>query len=150
MNKLDPHTLFSLFEQGDEEVYKEHGVEDTLKNPYVLLQMVTRGMDNYAIMDMLYMKNNPVTYKSVRREVKHKYFVRLFNYLERLDINSIKDDTYTIGDSYDISNLIMRLDDLRIHFERYEEYERCGLIKSTIDMLFVESTKNKTLNELSI
>ena len=25
MNKLDPHTLFSLFEQGDEEVYKEHG-----------------------------------------------------------------------------------------------------------------------------
>ena len=93
---------------------------------------------------------NKYIYKNVRREVKHKYFIRLFNYLERLDIDSIKDDTYTVGDSYDISNLIMRLDDLRIHFERYEEYERCGLIKSTIDMLFVESTKNKTLNELSI
>jgi len=54
MNKLDPHTLFSLFEQGDEEVYKEHGVEDTLKNPYVLLNMVSRGMENYAVMDMIY------------------------------------------------------------------------------------------------
>ncbi len=46
MNKLDPHSLFSLFAKGDEEVYKEHGVENTLKNPYVLLNMVTRGMDN--------------------------------------------------------------------------------------------------------
>lgn len=150
MNKLDPHTLFSLFEQGDEEVYKEHGVQDTLKNPYVLLQMVTRGMDNYVIMDMLYMKNNPVTYRKVRKDVKHKYFTRLFKYLERLDIPSIVDNTYTIGDSYDISNLIVRLNELRLHFEGYEEYERCGVVKSTIDMLYVESTKNKTLNELPI
>lgn len=150
MNKLDPHSLFSLFEKGDEEVYKEHGVENTLKNPYVLLNMVTRGMDNYVIMDMLYMKNNPVSYRHVRKDVKHKYYVRLYNYLERLDISSIKDNTFTIGDSYDIPNLVNRLDELRVYFEEYEQYERCSVIKSTIDMLYVESTKNKPLNELSI
>ena len=86
MNKLDPHTLFSLFEQGDEEVYKEHGVEDTLKNPYVLLNMVSRGMENYAVMDMIYMKNNYKNYDKVRSNVKYKYFTKLFGYLERLDI----------------------------------------------------------------
>jgi len=150
MNKLDPHSLFSLFEKGDEEVYKEHGVENTLKNPYVLLNMVTRGMDNYVIMDMLYMKNNPVSYKHVRKDVKLKYYVRLYNYLERLDIKSIKDNTFTIGDSYDIPNLVNRLDELRLYFEEYEQYERCSVIKSTIDMLYYESTKNKPLNELSI
>ena len=36
MQKLNPHTLFSIFEKGDEEVYKEHGAEDLLDNPFVL------------------------------------------------------------------------------------------------------------------
>tara|TARA_R110001606_G_scaffold18937_10_gene70358 strand:- start:15618 stop:16070 length:453 start_codon:yes stop_codon:yes gene_type:complete len=150
MNKLDPHTLFSLFEQGDEEVYKEHGVEDTLKNPYVLLNMVSKGMDNYAIMDMLYKKNYPDTYKNVRKDVQYKYYVRLFRYLERIDVKSIEDNTYTIGESYDLPNLIIRLDDLRAFFERCERYERCGVIKDTIDLLYEQSIKQITLDKLFI
>ena len=46
------------------------GVEDTLKNPYVLLNMVSRGMENYAVMDMIYMKNNYKNYDKVRSNVK--------------------------------------------------------------------------------
>lgn len=150
MNKLDPHTLFSLFEKGDEEVYKEHGVEDTLKNPYVLLNMVSRGMDNYGIMDMLYKKNYPDTYKNVRKDVQYKYYVRLYRYLERIDIKSIEDSTYTIGESYDLPNLIIRLDDLRAFFERYERYEYCGVIKDTIELLYEQSIKQITLDKLFI
>ena len=150
MNKLDPHSLFSLFEKGDEEVYKEHGVEDTLNNPYVLLNMVTRGMDNYAVMDMLYMKNKPEEYKQVRGNVKYKYLVRLFKYLERLDIESIENNKYTIGESYDLPNLIVRLDDLRLFFEKYEEYERCSVIKDTITMLYDQSVKQISDEKLLI
>ena len=51
MQPVDPHKLFSLFEKGDEEVYKEHGVEEALKNPYVLMGMVLEGMENYQLMD---------------------------------------------------------------------------------------------------
>ena len=54
MQKLDPHTLFSIFEQGDEEVYREHNVEDVLKNPYVLIGMVVTGVENFYFMDKLY------------------------------------------------------------------------------------------------
>jgi len=150
MNKLDPHTLFSLFEQGDEEVYKEHGVEDTLKNPYVLLNMVTRGMDNYSIMDMLYRKNYPDTYKNVAKEVKLKYYIRLYAYLERLDVDSIEKSIYKIGESYDLPNLVKRLDDLRTFFEGYEHYEKCGVIKNTISMLYEQSVKQISSNKLSI
>ena len=150
MNKLDPHSLFSLFEQGDEEVYKEHGVENTLNNPYVLLNMVTRGMDNYAVMDMLYMKNKLEEYKHVRGNVKYKYLVRLFKYLERLDIESINNNKYTIGESYDLPNLIVRLDDLRLFFEKYEEYERCNVIKDTITMLYDQSVKQISDEKLLI
>ncbi len=150
MNKLDPHSLFSLFEKGDEEVYKEHGVENTLNNPYVLLNMVTRGMDNYSVMDMLYMKNKPEEYKQVRGNVKYKYLVRLFKYLERLDIESIENNRYTIGESYDLPNLIVRLDDLRLFFEKYEEYERCSVIKDTITMLYDQSVKQISDEKLLI
>ena len=150
MQQLDPHSLFSLFEKGDEEVYKEHGVEDTLKNPYVLLNMVTRGMDNYAVMDMLYMKNKPEEYKNVRQNVKYKYYVRLYAYLERLDVNSTLTGIYKIGESYDLPNLIIRLDDLRLFFEKYEEYERCSVIKSTINMLYEQSIQRVSDEKLLI
>ena len=150
MNKLDPHTLFSLFEQGDEEVYKEHGVESALSNPYVILNMVTRGMDNYSIMDMLYMKNNPVSYKQVRSNVKFKYFTKLFNYLDRLNIESIRDTKYVIGESYDLPNLIAKLDDLRLYFEEYELYEKCLVIKNTIDLLYEQAYRQLPKKKLLI
>jgi hypothetical protein len=63
MNKIDPNTLFAIFEQGDEKIYKEHGQEEVLKNPYVLLGMVTRGVENYGLMDIMYSRN---TLKSIR------------------------------------------------------------------------------------
>ena len=67
MQPLDPHTLFSIFEQGDEMVYKEHGVEDALENPYVLMGMVLRGMENYHIMDTMYRKQYAKQYEKVRK-----------------------------------------------------------------------------------
>lgn len=150
MNKLDPHTLFSLFEQGDEEVYKEHGVEDTLKNPYVLLNMVSRGMENYAVMDVIYMKNNYKNYDKVRSNVKYKYFTKLFGYLERLDIEDIKAAKFVIGESYDLSTLVHNLDLLRKYFEEYELYERCLVIKNTIDSILSTTIHQKYRKKLSI
>jgi len=150
MNKLDPHTLFSLFEQGDEEVYKEHGVEDTLKNPYVLLNMVSRGMENYAVMDMIYMKNNYKNYDKVRSNVKYKYFTKLFGYLERLDIEDIKAAKFVIGESYDLSTLVHNLDLLRKYFEEYELYERCLVIKNTIDSILSTTIHQKYRKKLLI
>jgi len=150
MNKLDPHTLFSLFEQGDEEVYKEHGVEDTLKNPYVLLNMVSRGMENYAVMDMIYMKNNYKNYDKVRSNVKYKYFTKLFGYLERLDLDDIKAAKFVIGESYDLSTLIHNLDLLRKYFEEFELYERCLVIKNTIDSVLSTTIHQKYRKKLLI
>ena len=53
MQPLDPHTLFSIFEKGDAEVYEEHNMTELLDNPYVLMGMVLRGVDNYHTMDVI-------------------------------------------------------------------------------------------------
>ncbi len=134
MQPLDPHTLFSLFEKGDEEIYEEHGVQDTLKNPYVLMGMVLEGMHNYYIMDMMYMKRYPKKYKNVRSITKYRYFEKLYGYLLR--INSKKfEDIYKIGESFEIATVFKGLDDLREYFQGIEHYEKCQTIKDYQDLL---------------
>ena len=56
MQPLDKNTLFSIFEAGDEAVYAEYGLQGQLNNPFVLMGMVLKGVENYHIMDMK--KNN--------------------------------------------------------------------------------------------
>jgi hypothetical protein len=143
MNKLDPHTLFSLFEQGDEEVYKEHGVESALKNPYVILNMVSRAVENYSIMDMLYTKNHGKAYKNVRLEVQYKYFNKIYLYLERLDVSNVKIRNYGIGESYDLENIVVGLDVLRQYFEDLEKYEKCAIIKNAINFTYEVASEQK-------
>jgi len=134
MQPLDPHTLFSIFEQGDEMVYKEHGVEDALENPYVLMGMVLRGMENYHIMDVMYTKQYPKQYKKVRKMVQYKYFNKLYLYLTRIEKVTLE-SVYRIGESFEKGSVFLSLDDLRIFFEEIEEYEKCFIVKKFQDLL---------------
>lgn len=141
MQKLDPHTLFSIFEQGDEQVYKEHGMQDVLENPYVLMGMVVRGLQNFSIMDMMYTKRYPEEYKKVKEHIQFKYFTKLFSYLNRVEITKLE-ELYTIGESYNVEEVYVGLDNLRKYFETVEEYEKCGKIKKFQDLL-LENLPNK-------
>ena len=140
MNKLDPHTLFSIFEQGDEEVYKEHNQEDVLNNPFVLMNMVTRGLENYELMCALYIRNYPKEFIRVEPTIKFKYYTKLYGYLLRINIDSIE-DIYAIGDSYERNNAQRALQTLLDYFEFKEEYEKCGVIVKYIQVLVLEEVK---------
>jgi len=140
MNKLDPHTLFSIFEQGDEEVYKEHNQEDVLNNPFVLMNMVTRGLENYELMCALYIRNYPKEFIRVEPTIKFKYYTKLYGYLLRINIDSIE-DIYAIGDSYERNNAQRGLQSLLDYFEFKEEYEKCGVIVKYIQVLVLEEVK---------
>ena len=77
MKKLDTNQLFDIFQMGDEEIYKEHQVEDVLDNSLVLFGMVIKGVENYYIIDQLYQKKYQEQYDSVRDSIKLKYFIGL-------------------------------------------------------------------------
>ena len=74
MKKIDPHTLFSLFEANDEQVYEENNVSEILQNPYVLMGMVVRGVDNFFLLDAIYTKNHRKEYLRTKDKIQHKYF----------------------------------------------------------------------------
>jgi hypothetical protein len=138
---MDPHTLFSIFEQGDEAVYKENGVEGILDNPYVLIGMVIRGLENYSVMDMMYMRSYPEQYKHVRDAVKLKYYNGLYTYLTRIDTSKFK-PIYRIGETYDSQDVLFSLDTLLHFYEVLEKYEKCAVIKRYMDLIR-ESTHKK-------
>ena len=134
MQKLDPHTLFSIFEKGDEEVYKEHGMEDQLKNPFVLMGMVLKGLENYKLMDIMYKNNFPQEYKRNQDFIRAKYYNTLYKYLDRIDSYEF-DSLYSIGESFETAKVKMALEHLLHYFEYKEEYEKCATIKRFIDHL---------------
>jgi hypothetical protein len=133
---IDPNTLFSIFEQGDEQVYAEYGQEEILKNPYVLMGMVLRGLENWMLIDEMYMKRYPIDYKPVRNKVRWEYNNKLYGYLTRIDIDN-PDSVYAIGESFNKVGVSNGLNHLRRYYERYEEYERCSVIKKYLDKLLV-------------
>lgn len=134
MKPLDKNTLFSIFEAGDEQVYKENGAEDALKNPFVLMGMVLQGLQSFELMDIMYQRNFPNEYKKVSKTIKYKYYTKLYNYLIR--INSDKFETiYQIGESFESADVYTGLEELREFFELHEEYEKCGTIKKYRELL---------------
>jgi len=134
MQPLDKNTLFSIFEQGDEHIYEEHGLEDTLNNPYVLMNMVVKGLENYKIMDKMYMHQYPKRYKATRKAIQYKYFNKLLSYLKRID-KSHFDDKYQIGDSYELMHNIFMLESFMYYYEGLEQYEKCAIIKNYVGLL---------------
>jgi len=140
---IDPHTLFSIFEQGDEEVYKENGVEEVLSNPYVLIGMVIKGLENYQIMDNMYLRSYPEQYKEVRDTVKLKYYNGLYQYLTRVEVDTFT-STYSIGESYDSQDVLFGLDTMLYYYEGLEMYEKCVVIKKFMDLVRINSLNPNT------
>ena len=134
MNYIDPNQLFSIFEQGDEQVYKEHNVEDALLNPFVLMGMVLKGLENFQMMDMMYMKQYPDQYKNVRKITKYKYYNKLFGYLQRIYCGD-RDGLWKIGESFEKPRVLDSLHELMFYFEKLEQYEKCAVIKKYVELL---------------
>ena len=137
MDKLDPHSLFSLFEKGDEEVYKEHGFEDVLENPFVLMNMVLKGVEAYELMAIMFERNYPEQFERQESKIKYKYYNKLYGYLASIHLKSIE-GVYSTGDSYERTDILNVLDHLRTYFEGLEEYEKCAVILQYRDLIFDE------------
>jgi len=88
---------------------------------------VIKGVENYFMMDMMYMQRYPKEYKNVRNVTKHKYYNRLYKYLERLDSDNFGNE-FKIGESFDRDQAFLSLDYLRVYFENIEHYEKCANI----------------------
>jgi hypothetical protein len=139
MKKIDKATLFSIFEVGDEEVYKENGVEDILHDSYVLFGMVVRGVENYYIMEQMYVNKYGETFTSVRESIKLKYFIGLMRYLERIDISQ-GETLYELKDVFGEQAIEYAMKEMVDFFENLEMYEHCALLMKYYRLFFPKSS----------
>lgn len=135
MDNLDTENLFKIFTSGDEEVYKEHGVEDVLDNSYTLLGMVIKGVENYYVLDLVYNKKYKESYTSVRNGIKLMYFTGLMKYLERIDM-SRSDTLLLLKEEFGDQPILFAFQEMLSFFEEREYYEQCSVIKNIHDLFF--------------
>ena len=112
-------------------------MEELLDNPYVLMGMVLRGIENYHTMDIMHLKHFGKTYKDVRSTVRNQFYNKLFGYLDRID-DSKFETKYTIAQSFEKTDVFHGLNVLLMYFEKREEYEKCVTIKRYQDLLLKE------------
>jgi hypothetical protein len=127
MKKLNSDDLFNIFSIGDEEIYKEHNIEDMMDNTFILFGMVVRGVENYFIIDKMYDSRYQERYDSVRENIKLKYFNGLVNYLER--IKALQSDTVMdIEDEFGLQAIKYALEEMLEFYKELEMYEKCAII----------------------
>ena len=142
MNKLNPDSLFSIFEQGDIEVYKEHNIEEVLNNPFTLLGTVVSGLENYHLLDKMHLLKYQDRYVEVRGKLQTRYYLRIYGYLSKISVGSMR-EVILKDTQLDVGRTIEALLDLQQHFQSIEQYERCAEIKKRNDILI-----NKKLEDL--
>lgn len=127
MKKLNSDDLFNIFSIGDEEIYKEHKIEDLMDNTFILFGMVVRGVENYFIIDKMYASRFQERYDSVRENIKLKYFNGLVNYLERIE--ALQSDTVMdLEDEFGLQAIKYALEELLEFYKELEMYEKCAII----------------------
>lgn len=137
MKKLSTNQLFDIFEKGDQEVFREHGVEDLLDNTYILFGMVIRGVENFYIIDQLYNTRYKEQYFQVKDSIKLKYFLGLMGYLERIE-NLPMDLVPFIEDEFDKQSIHYAFNELMNLFIEVEYYEKCAILKKYFELFSIK------------
>ena len=135
MKKLNSDDLFNIFSIGDEEIYKEHKIEDMMDNTFILFGMVVRGVENYFIIDKMYANRYQERYDSVRENIKLKYFNGLVNYLERVKV--LQGGTVEeLKDEFGPQAIEYALEEMLEFYKELEMYEKCAIIFKFYELFF--------------
>ena len=139
MKKLDKANVFDLFEIGDEQVYKEHGVSDILQDSYILFGMAVKGVENYYIMEMMYRNRYGQRFDEVQDSIKTKYFIQLMRYISRIDITHVE-TLYQYKDIFGEQSIDYALSQMIQFFEQKEMYEHCAVLLKFYNVFFKHSS----------
>lgn len=128
MIKLNPDSLFTIFEQTDTQVYGENTPEEVLDNPYTILGGVVTGVENYYLMDKLYLLRYGKNYQGVRGVIQRRYFNRMYLSLIKLDVNSIEGMLDPGCDILTPHTTTTALNHLLYYYQDNEDYLKCSVI----------------------
>ena len=134
MNSLNIDLIFEVFNQGDEVIYKEAGLENLMNEDAVLLNTAVRGIESYWRLDEMFTSRKYDEYQKVRHLVKSRYFSKMFGYLNKVSYTKLEPFFDTIGD-LGYGTVENSLEEYLEHFIFTEEYEKCTVIKKLLGIV---------------
>jgi len=134
MKRLSPDNIFSLFDKLDEEILKEEGQEELLKEDYVLLGLAIKGIENYVYLNEIYSNRYGEKYNAIAEGIKNKYFSKMYSYIDEIQLNKLEDFLGAV-ESLGSGTVVVALEELSLYFVGREEYEKCAKIKKLTDLV---------------
>lgn len=134
MKGLDPDNIFSMFNQDDNTIYEQHGMEDMLNDVTIQILSVANNIESYYLMDQIYTYKKPHEYSKVRKVVKIKYFKKQFKQLTAIDLHQISNISYE-QIRQDLPRVLDNLQLMLKVYEGWEQYECCKVIRTYIESL---------------
>jgi len=135
MKNLDSNNLFNIFSQGDEAIYQQHGIPYIVDNSFILFGTVITAVQNYTILNEMYIYKYGQRYIDVKHSIKLKYFDKIITYLETMD--EIHQDTVRdILHEFKPNAVNSALNQLLQFYQDNEMYETCAIILKFIHIFF--------------
>lgn len=130
MKPLDPHTFFKLFEIKEPESEITGEIIETY-HPYIIITAIVKGVENFYIISQIYTKKYGEQFERIEHSVKHKYYNRLFNHLEKFNERKLEhlEHALAVGKGA----MAWAMTDLMDFFEEVEEYEKCARLRDIMN-----------------
>lgn len=132
MKNFNISKIRDLFAKKDEEFYREHNLLEELSDPFILFNLAIRGVNQYNLLDEVYVNKFPERYGMVRSTIRNKQFNYLFDLLQKV---SLEDSDVFFRTTEDLGKELVEdsLSQLMQHFIELEAYEKCSVIKKYLE-----------------
>jgi len=98
MKDINVDIIFEVFNQGDEIIYRNAGLEHVMDEDVILLNTAVRGIENYWKLDEIFSNKQGERYEDIRMQVKIKYFNKMYGYLKKVGMRKLEPFFDTVGD----------------------------------------------------
>ena len=134
MKDINVDTIFEVFNQGDEIIYRNAGLEHVMDEDVILLNTAIRGIENYWKLDEIFSNKQGERYEDIRMQVKVKYFNKMYGYLKKVGMRKLEPFFDTVGD-LGYGTVENSLKEYLDHFIEVEEYEKCVIIHKLLNVV---------------
>jgi len=137
MKEIDFDKIFGLFEIDDKEIFLQFGLTELMEDDRYLLQAGIKGLENYWLLDKIEMNKGKLhlkRYEAVREVIKKKYYLKMFSYIDRVNLNRIE-PIYDVVEELGYGTVERSLKELRQYFIELEYYEKCAKLTKMINII---------------
>lgn len=132
-NYTKQHVL-EAFESDVKTQFKESKAYSRLSLSQSGLKNAITGIEKYNFLHIIYLRAYGQVYSKISSEVKSRYYHKMFNHLSLVNVNELE-TLQEVVEKLDSVVVKKNLNKLLTFFVDLEEYEKCTVIKSILDIL---------------